>query len=86
MVERNDAMDFGAREIQRFRDDRNRLLRDMAELFLKGMKDREHGAFERQMFGDDPPRSFGIPSGILRHRLFLVLSPPQHGRAVSSDQ
>ncbi len=67
MVECNNAVHFGAAEVQRFGDERRGGLVDMAELMLQGMKNRQHGPFETGMLADDRLGARGIPRSRLMH-------------------
>lgn len=53
MIEREDAMDFGARQVERLRHHRNRCLRHVAERLLKGVEDDERRTLLLRMLGDD---------------------------------
>ena len=73
MVEGEDAMDFGARQIQRLRHHGDRRLRHVAERLLKGVKDDERRAFLPGMFGDDLGAARLVPR--LCHSSFSIERP-----------
>ncbi len=66
MIEGEDAMDFGARQIERRGDHRNRRLRHIAERFLQRVQDHQRRAFGLVMFGDDLGAARLVPGFVNR--------------------
>jgi hypothetical protein len=61
VVEREDAVDFGARQIERRRDHRDRRLGHVAECLLQRVQDHQRSAFDMAEAGDDLGAALGIP-------------------------
>ena len=53
VIEGDDAVHLGARQVQRLGDHRQRFLRHVAELFLDAVQDRQQRAFEALQLVDD---------------------------------
>ncbi len=75
MVERDDAMRLGARDVERLRDYRHGRLRHVTEGLLQVMEDRQHRAVLAAMGGDDLSGAILVP----------VLVNIPGGQADSSD-
>jgi len=61
VVEGEDAMDLGARQIELRGDHRDRGLRHVTERLLQCMQDHQRRAFELRVAGDDLGAARGIP-------------------------
>ena len=57
MIEADDAVHLGPRQVQGFGQYRLHLVRHIAEALLHGMQDRQQGTFEALEFGDDRLRA-----------------------------
>ena len=71
MIEREDAMDFGARQIERLCDHRNSRLRHVAERFLQRVQDHQRRALKAGMFGDDFGAALRVPWFVSWLHIFL---------------
>ena len=75
VIEGDDAVDFGARDIQRLGDNRLGGPVDVTERRLQGMKDRQQRAFEALVLGDDPRGFLRAPWFVIRHASRLRAKP-----------
>ena len=64
VVEGDDAVHLGARQVQRLGDQRHRLAVDVAELLLDGVQDRQQRARHRLPGGNDAAGGLGIPGRV----------------------
>ena len=69
MIEGDDAMDLGAREVERRRDQGHGGLGDIAELLLQRVQDRQHRAIAMPMLGDDLARMLAVPGRVVAHSI-----------------
>jgi hypothetical protein len=76
VIEGDDAVHFGAAEIERVGQQRHRRRIDIAELLLQGVQHRQQRAGQQPALGDQALRRLGIPGSVLRHR------SPRDGRSV----
>ena len=83
VVEGDDAMHFGARDIQRFGDQRLGGFVDVAELLLQGVQDRQQRAFKAAVLGDDLRGSFRAPWFVNRHVVYRAPCNRPAGRSHS---
>ena len=67
VIKGEDAMDLGARDVQRFGDHRFGGLVDVAEGLLQGVQDRQQRALKAQMLPDDLRGSFRAPWFVIWH-------------------
>ena len=68
VIEGDDAMHLGARQVQRLRDHRHGLLRHVAECLLQGVQDWKKRALTAEMRLDDVERDIAIPLIARGHR------------------
>ena len=67
MIEGDDAVHLGPRDVQRFGDHRQRFLRHIAELFLDAVQDRQKRAFQPLQILDDRTGALSDPGTCLLH-------------------
>ena len=67
VIEGDDAVHLGARDVQRLRDHRLSGFVDVAERLLQGVQNRQQRAFEAPVLGDDLRGSFRAPWFVIRH-------------------
>jgi hypothetical protein len=77
MIEGDDAMDFGAGDVQFFRDDRLSGFVDVAELLLQRVQDRQQRAFNALMLPNDLRGSFRAPWLVTWHVSTNSVQPPR---------
>jgi hypothetical protein len=73
MIEGDDPMHLGARQVERVSDKRYRGLGDAAEFFLERMETGQHSPLLGGVFPDYVPRQILFPLGE-RHFSLLLLS------------
>src|SRR6266436_7619154 len=66
MIEGEDAIDLGAREVERGGDHRNCRLRHIAERFLERVQDHQRRSVEAGVLGDDFRAACLIPGFVRR--------------------
>ena len=74
VVEGDDAMNLGPRQIERLRNEADGGVVDIAKVSLQGVQNRQHRAVERPMVFNDPARIIGVPGRTARHR-FAPVAP-----------
>ena len=67
VIEGENAVDFGAGEVQRLGNERHRLVADETEFLIHRMQNGQQGAFEAQMLGDNQPCAVFIKDRRLGH-------------------
>ena len=82
VIEGDDAVHFGARDVQRLGDQRLGRFIDVAELLLQGVQDRQQRAFAIQAFPNALQRDLFIPRNLTSfHRasgvIFVIRNVPR---------
>jgi hypothetical protein len=76
VIEGKDAINFGARDVQRLGYDRQRFTGYIAELFLHTVQDRQKRSFEVAILADDRGRARNVGHMFGNSGLHLSQRPP----------